>query len=153
LSNWVILDIQNKILGKKGEVISTMTTNTKMNYVSNFILSMSLPESIATGVLQTIEDCDYYYIEHHGKNRFPADDLLDFREYKIEKENISLNQFLDLCEQDGIANAFPRVFLQSFSLVDMAMVNDALNQGRTSLEELFADFKKNPNKNIMKNVL
>jgi hypothetical protein len=121
--------------------------------VDNFIESLNLPRAIAEGVFESVEDCQKFYIDFYNRNRYVADDLLDYREYKIERANISLDLFLDKCYNEGMEKAFKSTFLQSFTLSNIKLVEKAIEDGKTSLEQLFTDFKKNPNKNVLKNVL
>lgn len=121
--------------------------------VDNFIESLNLPRAVAEGVFESVEDCQMFYIDFYNRNRYVADDLLDYREYKIEKANISLDLFLDKCYNEGIEQAFKSTFLQSFTLSSIKLVEKAIEDGKTSLEQLFKDFKKNPNENVLKNVL
>lgn len=126
--------------------------NTNKIEVVGFIESLSLP-SIAKGILRTDDDCQSFYIGYYRKNKHVADDLFDYREMKIEEAKVDLSTFLQKCEENEIQEVFEDTFLQSFSLIDMDIINDAIEKGRASLESIFASFVENPNKNIMKNVL
>lgn len=130
-----------------------MTTIQSKEKVESFIESLNLPKAIAEGVFESVEDCQMFYIDFYNRNRYVADDLLDYREYKIEKASITLDLFLDKCYNEGIEKAFKSTFLQSFTLSNIQLVEKAIEDGRTSLEQLFSDFKKNPNKNVLKDVL
>jgi hypothetical protein len=129
-----------------------MSTNT-ISKVDNFISSTSLPESIAKGVLRTVEDCQSFYIDYYGRNRHTIDDLLDYRDDKIANSQITLDNFIGMCYTGSMLETFESTFYQSFTTDDMKMIGDAIADGRTSLEQLFLGFKKNPDKNILKNVL
>lgn len=128
-----------------------MSTNT-LNKIENFIEALSLPESIAKGVLRTEEDCKAFYIDFYGRNRYVADDLLDYREKKIRDSDITLINFIKKCDTN-LVEAFESTFYQSFTDRDMKLVTDAIANGKTTLQALFLDFKKNPNRNVLKNVL
>lgn len=130
-----------------------MVTTTVSEKVENFIQSLGLPEVIAKGVLRSVEDCQNFYIGFYGRNRYVTDDLLDYRENKIASSNISLHVYLGMCEEIGLLNAFEETFLQSFTEDDIQLVTNAVVEGKITLEEIYLDFKKNPNKNILKNVL
>lgn len=129
-----------------------MATNT-LNKVGNFIESLELPKSIAEPLLKTVEDCQQFYSDFYNRNRHVADDLLDYREYKITKSEITLDIFLNQCYTLGMQQAFELTFLQSFSLKDIKIVNDAIADRKVTLASLYGNFKKNPNKNVLKNVL
>jgi hypothetical protein len=124
-----------------------------MDYVSNFIQSHSLPQVVAEGVLRTEEDCKDFYIGFYGRNRYVVDDLLDYREHRIETSEIILDTFLEMCYTIGMRETFEQVFFQSFSKMEIAKVAEAIVKGKVTLESLFTDFQKNPNKNILKNVI
>lgn len=129
-----------------------MAQNTSSK-VENFIESLNLPEKIAKGVFETVEDCQTFYSDFYNRNRYVADDLLDYREYKIAKSNINLDKFLDKCYNVGMEQSFKSTFFQSFTINEIELIEKAITDKKTSLEQLFMDFKKNPNKNILKNVL
>lgn len=128
-----------------------MATNT-LNKVGNFIESLELPKSIAESLLKTVEDCQHFYSDFYNRNRHVTDDLLDYREYKIENSKITLDLFLKGC-YTNISQTFEDTFLQTFSLQDINNIQKAIADGRITLEYLYKDFKNNPNKNILKNVL
>jgi hypothetical protein len=121
------------------------------NGVSNFIATLGLPK-IAEGVLKTTDDCQSFYIGYFGRNKYVANDLLDYRDHKIKNSNITLDLFLDMC-YTNISKAFEDTFVQSFSDIHMELIEDALFKGRTTLEELYVKFHKNTDRNIMKNIL
>lgn len=125
----------------------------QVSKVESFIESLTLPKSVASGALRTVEDCHEFYIGFYGRNKYAIDDLLDYREYKIEQSDITLEKFLKMCENGDMIKAFTVTFFQEFSIHDMTFINKAINEGKTSLEKLYKDFKSNPNKNIMKNAL
>lgn len=135
----------------KGEV--NFMTITTFDSVSHFIHSYSLPKGVAEGVLRTMEDCEDFYIGFYGKNHYVADDLLDYRENKLEKANITLDIYLEMCYTKGMKETFENVFLQSFTDLEIRRVAIAIAKKKTSLEQLFAGFQKNPNKNILKNIV
>lgn len=123
------------------------------NSVEKFIQSLALPQKIAEGVFFCEDDCKTFYNDFYGKNHNVVDDLLDYREDRINKSNITVDIFLELCYNKDMLDVFTKTFYQSFTLADMVIINKAVAFGRTTLEEIFLDFQKNPNKNILKNVL
>jgi hypothetical protein len=120
--------------------------------VDNFIESLDLPE-IANGLLRTSNDCEEFYIGFYGTNRYVMDDLLDFKEFVVEKRKISVDEFVEMCYTSSMKDVFESVFLQEFTLVDIILVNEAIADGRTTLEDLYNGFLKKPTKKIMINVL
>lgn len=136
------------------EGIGRMTT-IAMEKVKNFIDSLELPKWIAESLFETVEEYQLFYIEYYGRNRYVIDDLLDYREYKIRNSQVTLELFLRECSFGGkrMSEIFKTTFFQTFSEEDMLLVERAVTDGHTTLETLFSDFKKNPNKNVLKNVL
>ena len=128
--------------------------NEQVLKVESFIESLTLPKSIASGVLRTFDDCQEFYIGFYGRNKYAIDDLLDYREYKAEQSDITLEKFLKMCDKGDMIKAFTVTFFQNFTIYDMALINKAINEGRTSLEKLYTDFQcNNHNESIIKNVL
>ncbi|AYP68368.1 hypothetical protein PQE75_gp111 [Bacillus phage vB_BcoS-136] len=123
-----------------------------MEYVRSFINSLNLPE-IANILFFKEECCNDFYIGYFGKNTYVIDDLLDYRESKLETMKISLDEFVELCYNKGERYAFERTFLQVFSESDIELIEKAIAKGKVTLRFLFEDFQKNVNKNILKNVL
>lgn len=136
----------------KGEV-RIMVAITKMNTVEDFIKSLSLPHNVARGVLSTEEDCQCFKEKYYGKNRNVIDDLLDYREDKIGASDITVDAFMENCYTKGLKVAFQETFLQLFASSEIKLVETAMMNGKTSLVDLFTNFQKNPNKNIMRYVL
>lgn len=120
--------------------------------LENFIEHLSLPDSFAREVLHSIEDCQKFYINFYGRNHHVTDDLMDYRENKIQNSDITIDIFLKMCNGD-ILNAFETTFLQTFTVSDMALINRAIKNGETSLEEIYYGFKESPNQRIMKKIL
>ncbi len=126
---------------------------TEKSKIGNFIESLNLPESIARVLLETEEDCKSFYADFFNRNRYIVDDLLDYREHKISKSKMTVDLFVKECYNIGMKQSFESTFYQSFTDRDISLVQEAILDNRTSLIQLFQDFKKNPNKNILKNVL
>ena len=124
-----------------------------LDAVEKFICSLDLPYKVAKGILRSNEDCDLFHKNFYLKNRNVVDDLLDFKEYKISKSNIELNDFLMNCREKGIHATFEQTFLQSLTSEDIKLIENALSTGKTTLTQVFNDFIENPNKNVMKNIL
>jgi hypothetical protein len=121
--------------------------------VENFIESLNLPLKEAMVLLECEEDCQKFFTDFYNRNKHVIDDLLDYREYKVEKSQKTLDLFLKECYTSNMRQVFQKTFYQSFSDSDMDLIGQAILDGRTSLEELYSGFKKNPDKNILKNVL
>jgi hypothetical protein len=120
--------------------------------ISLFIERLSLP-SFADVILNTEERCQHFYINYYGNNRSKADDLLDYREYLIEQNDFTLEDLEQSVYTIGIKEAFEKMFIQKFSVTEISLINKSVSDGVISLKDIFTDFKKNPNKNIMKNIL
>lgn len=127
---------------------------TKIIYrtVESFITSLNLPMDVAEGVLRTLEDCQAFYIGFYGRNRYLADDLLDYREHIIYSECITFDDFVGLCIRN-LRTAFEVTFLQKFSDSEMLLIENALLRGKVTLEEIFNGFQKNINLNILRNII
>lgn len=121
--------------------------------VQTFIDSLSLPMSIAGGLLTTSADCDLFYKGYYGRNSFVVDDLLDYREYKIKNSFVTLEIFVNLCNSGHQLLAFESLFLQKFSPEEMVMINREFVNGKFSYQSLFLDFHKNTNLNVWRIIL
>lgn len=108
---------------------------------------------LAKVLLKTVENCRDFYIGFFGRNRLLIDDLLDYREKRLSLEEMSLYKFLWLCDGEINRDVFEQVFLQPFDVDDIFLIEEAVIEGRTTLEEIYNSFQKNPNENILKNVL
>lgn len=127
-----------------------MTTQTTSK-IEGFIESLSLPKDYCV-LFETVEDCQLFFESYYMRNRYLVDDLLDFREYKINKSEKTLDLFIEECYTIGMKQAFESTFYQSFTTGCMRIVERAIGEGKTSIEQLFIGFQKNPNENILKNI-
>lgn len=121
--------------------------------VEDFIKSLGLPKALAEGVLHNYEECKKFYISNYGRNKYAVDDLLDFREEQIEKSEITLDIFCGMCYHNGVKDSFLKTFYQPITSFEAQLIDDAIENGSVSLEEIYEGFKKNPNKNILRYVL
>ena len=121
--------------------------------IGNFIESLGLSRIMAEVLFETWEDCELYLRQYHNRNALNVDDLLDFREAKIANSTIGLDTFVLKCKNNDLRTSFEQTFYQSFKQTDIEMIEKAIGTGRTSLENIFENFKNNPNKNILKYVL
>lgn len=108
---------------------------------------------LANVLLKSVEDCKDFYIGFFRRNRYVIDDLLDYREARLQLLETSLDRFILLCDGKVNRHIFEQVFLQSFSTDDIFLIEEAINKGKASLESIFISFQNEPNKNILKNVL
>lgn len=122
------------------------------NSVEGFIKSLDLPQE-STVLFQTIGDCHSFYITNYGRNACVMDDILDYRENKLESSHITVEMFVEMCSTDGIQTAFQNTFLQVIYNNDVDVIELALSSGATTLESIYSQFKMNPNKNILNYVL
>lgn len=133
----------------KGEVLNMTIAHFRLSSVDDFIQSLSLPK-VASSILKSTRDCELFAQLYWMKNERPIDDLLDFREYKIESENIAFSVFLEKCVSQGLKGAFEDVFLQAFTTGEIKLIHQSITNNKTSLEELYTLFCKNPNINIVR---
>lgn len=133
------------------------TTLSEIDYINNFVNSIGVSSSkereLAQVLFKTVECCENFYIGFLHRNCYIIDDLLDYREYKLSIVNISVDKFIMLCDNKVNRETFESIFLQKLSSDDVSLIEGAISQGRTSLEIIFNNFQKNPNKNILKYVL
>lgn len=133
-------------------MIRTNTTQ-EFEIINNLL---SLPQNTANGLSEILlkekKDFHIFYIEFFGKNRHLSDDLFDFREYKINKNKLSLSIFMSNCLY-GLKQTFIETFLQKFSDDDIQQISSAIEEGRVTLEYIFNSFYENINLNIMRYVL
>ena len=121
--------------------------------IEKFITSLALPQHIASVLFETWEDCKLFFDKFYQTNRHIVDDLLDFREYKINSSTWTSQSFLNSCKLNGMKTTFEKVFLQSFTNQDIAQIEKAMFENKLTLESLFSQFKANSNTNILKYVL
>lgn len=120
--------------------------------IKEFVEAHNLPEDSRV-LFQTFGDCHSFYITHLGRNKNVSDDLLDYREEKINQSNVSFDKFRKMCYTYGIRHAFETVFLQAFDVEQIEFLASKLYNEEISLETIYNGFQKNPNKNILKYVL
>jgi hypothetical protein len=128
------------------------TTTYALNFIESLDLSCECRE-LANILLKNEEDCKSFYIEFLGRNRYVIDDLLDYREDRLEMSDITIDKFLDLCDNIVKQDIFENVFLQSISVDDIGIIEQAIKEGKTSLSAIYNRFQNNINENILKNVL
>jgi hypothetical protein len=126
------------------------------SYVETFVDSLGLnpdQREMARVLLKTEECCKSFYIGFLNRNRYVTDDFLDYREEKLQTLKFTLDEFLDMCYNINMLEAMETCFLQPVSLLDLSLIDKAIAENRTTLEVIYSDFQKNPNKNILKNIL
>ena len=124
------------------------------NKLGVFFEQLKVPSDFQV-LFQNENDCKLFFEDFYLRNKYIVDDLLDFREYKISKSKITVDSFKELCYNSkvGLRKAFEQTFLQSFTDQDLEKISEAIVGGKLPLKKLISDFQKNPNKNILKNVL
>lgn len=127
-----------------------MKTNTINDVrVKTFIKKLKLPY-LAYVVLNTVDECQMFFREYYKRNRYAIDDLLEYRVHKIKALNISLEKFLEMCDNNGIKNAFEATFLQPISQQQAEWIEKAIRNGEVTLEYVYNSFQENYNKNVLK---
>lgn len=121
---------------------------TKTLQVASFISAYLLPPH-ATDVLKTMDDCELFLTKFHKTNAESIDDILDFREYKLEISDMTLDTFLKLCYIGEMKEAFERTFIQSFTVEEIQFICSCLLEGKITLPQVYGKFQKNKNKNIL----
>lgn len=131
-----------------------MTTTTNGSIVSQYIKDYNLPTQLATGILRTQQDCEDF-IHNHRTNGRVANDLLDYRERTINKRNTNVDEFVFMCYDSGcgMKEAFEYTFLQSFTDLDIDMIQDMVKNGDLNLVSLYNTFNENINQNIFRIIL
>jgi hypothetical protein len=127
-----------------------------VSFVDKFIDSLELKgelKGFAKVLLRTQDDCIEFYIKHFGNNHYIINDLLDYRKSKIDMSNLSFDKFAEMCNNIGMKEAFENVFLYHFSTQAIKLVEFMILTDKTSLEEIYSSFVRNPDENVMKNVL
>ncbi|UUV46059.1 hypothetical protein [Bacillus phage vB_BanS-Thrax1] len=122
------------------------------NSIEGFIQSLDLPQESKV-LFQTIGDCHSFYITNYGRNACVTDDLLDYRESKLEASHITLEMFINMCSTKGIKTAFQETFLEHLCDQKVEIIEKALSSGTVTKESIYRQFKINPNKNILNYVL
>ena len=124
--------------------------------VEKFINSLGLGgdnKGLAQVLIKDERDVKDFYIGYLGNNAYIIDDLLDYRESKISILNMSFNKFSNMCDDLGIKDAFEQTFSFYFNSQSIKLVKMMIELERTSLEDIYYQFVKNPNENILKNIL
>lgn len=120
--------------------------------IQTFVKKLDLPP-LAYAVLKTFDDCRMFFRKYYKKNTYAIDDLLDYRKDKIKSLNVSLEQFLEMCEEYGIKYGFENTFLQPISQQQAKFIEKAIRNGKVTLEYIYTSFHQNINKNILQYVL
>lgn len=127
-----------------------------MSFVDKFVDSLGLKDELkgfAKVLLRTQDDCKEFYIKHLGNNHYIINDLLDYRKSKIDISDMSFDKFAEMCDNIGMKKAFENTFLYHFNTQAIKLVESMIFAGKTSLEEIYSLFVRNPDENVMKNVL
>ena len=127
-----------------------------MDFVDKFIDSLVLNDELkcfAKVLLRTQDDCKEFYIKYLGNNHYIIDDLLDYRKSKIDISDMSFDKFTEMCDNIGMKKAFEKAFLYYFSTQAIELIEYMILAGKTSLEEIYSLFVRNPDENVIKNVL
>jgi hypothetical protein len=132
--------------------MKTASSDTRGMEVQNFINKLGF-DNLTNVLFKTSEDCQLFYRKYYKTNVNVIDDLLDFREHKLETIEISLDQYFELCSNKGMKVAFEITFLHPIIEQEVVLIEKAINDGRVTLEYIYNSFKKNINKNIMQYVL
>lgn len=127
--------------------MKTITANNSQ--VKTFIKSLKLPY-LAYAVLKTFDECQEFFRYYYMRNRYAIDDLMEYRIHKIKALNISLEEFLDMCNNEGIKYAFETTFLQPISSQQAKRFEEEIRKGTITLEYIYNSFQENYNKNILK---
>ncbi len=127
-----------------------------MDFVNKFVDSLELNDELkcfAKVLLRTQDDCKEFYIKYLGNNHYIIDDLLDYRKSKIDISDMSFDKFTEMCDNIGMKKAFEKAFLYYFSTQAIELIEYMILAGKTSLEEIYSLFVRNPDENVIKNVL
>lgn len=127
-----------------------------MDFVDKFVDSLGLKDELkcfAKVLLRTQDDCKEFYIKCLGNNYYIIDDLLDYRKSKIDMSDMSFDKFTEMCDNIGMKKAFEKMFLYHFSTQAIELVESMILVGKTSLEEIYSLFVRNPDENVIKNIL
>lgn len=114
----------------------------------NFIASN---KELANVLLKDVSDVKNFVSMFYKTNKYEIDDLLDYREYKIKQSEITLDAFIQQCD-DNMKIAFENNFQQNFTDSDIEMIKERIHSGNVSLVTLFENFYKNINVNILKHI-
>lgn len=126
------------------------------NYIDNFIESLGVSgdvKELAEVLFKEENDCNDFYIGYYGKNRYVIFDLLDYRKSKLPIHHMSVDSFVELCNNKGVKEAFENTFLQHFDNYIIELIDEMIGKELTSLEYIYNSFMENPNENILKYVL
>lgn len=120
-------------------------------FVNKFIRELNLPrdaEKIALILFKTEDDCKEFYIKHLGRSKSSSTDIMNLRREKI---NLSDN---DSMYTDKITVEYlEEIFLQPLGQVKGSFIIESINNGKTTLKELYKKFRINSDVNILRHLL
>lgn len=135
----------------------TMHQLTNCESVERFIISIKLPYDLANTILKNEDDCHLFFADYYRNQKGCGltDALLDFREDKIANSGVTLETFLARCHLgEGLTKTvFEETFYETLSDDDVTRLIEAINVGRITLEKLFSNFQKSPNRKICSYVI
>lgn len=134
-------------------MVAINSINENKIVLKDFIKSLSLPHDVADVLLLTVADCERFYKEFYGRNRYIVDDLLDFREEKLRNSHITVTSFLRMCNNGDVQEAFESTFLQTFNQDDVSVLRKKVASGSISYRTIYDKFQLNTNLNIWRIVL
>lgn len=126
--------------------------NVKSKKVEVFINVFNSQRRLAELLFLDDKDVDVFCNKFYKTNKFNIDDLLDFRTFKINEENISLESFLDMCKTD-LKIAFESVFIQSLEECMVDEIESMILKNEIDLEDVFIYFKKNTDMSVFKYIM
>lgn len=127
-----------------------MVLNTQTNNATKtFIASLNLP-TVADSFFRNIDDCNTYIEKFHGKKPRALQNLADFKQYQISNSMMTLDIFLDMCNNSRVQDAFEETFFQPFTQDEIIFMTEVIEDGKLSFEELYFKFQENPRRNIIR---
>lgn len=128
-----------------------MSIDVSKKYIQ-LVGNIEMSDDFRIALLDTERHCKEFFRYFYRKNHRLIDDLFDYKQYRIQLENITYGQFVARCNEN-VKSALEQTFFQRLSNADMEKILNAIDYGKITLEQLYVNFKNNPRKNIMRYVL
>lgn len=125
--------------------------------VDEFINSLGLGNNrLAKVLIKNQGDCNDFFANFLGRGFDSHHDLIKFREFKIERDFMTFNQFQKKLKENNnvVDKAFLEdVFLQPISEIDFEFIKDRMEEDGNLINNMYFEFSMNPHSNVLRYVI